>query len=70
MSDNNQEKSHSDEVLIVASKLKKYVKSTSELNTSSSVVAKLSEIVRQETDKAIESARADNRKTLMDRDFC
>ena len=57
------------EVLVVVSKLKKYVKDTSGMNTSGGVAPVLSEIVRRLTNDAIERARADGRKTLKDRDF-
>ena len=57
------------EVLIVASKLKTYIKEKSDMNTSASVMTKLSHIVRAACDSAIESARAEGRKTVLDRDF-
>ncbi len=57
------------EVLIVMSKLKKYVREKGGLNTSASVSAVLSSKIRMLCDQAIESARKDNRKTIMDRDF-
>jgi histone H3/H4 len=57
------------DVLIVASKLKNYIRAKSGMNTSGSVIEKLSEIVRRECDKAIEAAKQDGRKTVMDRDF-
>jgi hypothetical protein len=57
------------EILIVASKLKDYIRLKSEMNTSADVMEALSDIVRRECDRAIESARADGRKTVMERDF-
>ena len=57
------------EVLVVASKLKAYVKAKSGMNTSESVLEKLSEIIRDHTDRAIEHARFAGRRTVMDRDF-
>jgi len=57
------------EILIVASKLKQYVKDKSEMNTAASVMEALSNEVRKLTDRAIEKAKRDGRKTLMDRDF-
>ena len=57
------------DVLVVVSKLKSYIRSKSDMNTSGAVAARLSEIVRGLCDKAIERAKADNRKTVMDRDF-
>ena len=57
------------DILIVASKLKKYVKDRHDLNTSANVMDKLSDLVRGLVDNAIDSARREGRKTLMDRDF-
>ncbi len=56
------------EVLIVVSKLKSYIKSKSGMNTSDGIVPVLSDMVRQICDRAIESARSDGRKTVLDRD--
>lgn len=57
------------EILVVVSKLKNYVRERSEMNTSESVSQVLSNRLRRLCDRAIEKARADGRKTLMDRDF-
>ncbi len=57
------------EILVVASKLKQYVKSKHDLNTAANVLDALSDIIRFECDKAAEKARGEGRKTLMDRDF-
>ncbi|HXH75273.1 MAG TPA: hypothetical protein VNJ08_09930 [Bacteriovoracaceae bacterium] len=57
------------EVLIVASKLKQYIKDKHDMNTSGNVMEILSHIVRREANKAADKARADGRKTVMDRDF-
>jgi histone H3/H4 len=57
------------EVLIVASKLKTYVKAAGQLNTSDAVMEVLSDKLRDICDEAIERAKADGRKTLLDRDF-
>ena len=57
------------EVLIVASKLKKYVKDKHGLSTSGNVMDRLSELVRDLVDDAVIRARQEGRKTLMDRDF-
>lgn len=54
---------------VVASKIKTYVKDKSGMNTSSTVFDALTKIVEREVDKAIENARANKRKTVMDRDF-
>jgi hypothetical protein len=57
------------DVLIVASKLKDYIRARSEMNTSASVFDILSDIVRIECDRAIDNARREGRKTVLDRDF-
>ena len=57
------------EILIVASKLKQYVKEKHDLNTSGNVMDILSNIVRKATDDAVSKAISSGRKTLMDRDF-
>jgi len=57
------------DTLIVASKLKAYIKAKGGMNTSASVIDALSDVVRRACDAAIESAKRDGRKTVMDRDF-
>jgi histone H3/H4 len=57
------------EVLVVASKVKALIKKQSDMNTSGSVMEALSKIVEREVSKAIERAKDDKRKTVMDRDF-
>jgi LytS/YehU family sensor histidine kinase len=59
----------SSEILIVASKLKQYIKDKYDMNTSANVMEILSNDVRRLTDKAVEKARSEGRKTLMDRDY-
>ncbi|HEX9795203.1 MAG TPA: hypothetical protein VGC54_14560 [Planctomycetota bacterium] len=59
----------SNEVLVIVSKLKNYIKAKSGMNTSGSVAPAVSDILRRMCDQAIESARSDGRKTVMDRDF-
>ena len=58
-----------DEILIVASKLKQYIKDKYDLSTSANVMDALSSIVRRHTDRAAARARSEGRKTVMDRDF-
>ncbi len=58
----------SDEILVVASRLKAYVKSTSGFNTSDRVLPVLSRALRAICDEAIENARQAERQTVMDRD--
>ena len=57
------------EVLVVASKLKAYIKEKSGMKTSASVLEVLSNRIRQLCDQAIETADRDGRKTVLDRDF-
>jgi histone H3/H4 len=57
------------EVLIVASKVKNYIRSKSDMNTSSGVFDVLSDRIREMCDKAIENALRDGRKTVKDRDI-
>ncbi len=57
------------EVLVVSSKIKAYIKAHSGMNTSATVMEALSKVVERECHKAIEKAKQDKRKTVMDRDF-
>lgn len=57
------------ETLVVVSKVKALIKSKGEMNTAANVIAVLSKIVEDECLKAIEHARKEGRKTVMDRDF-
>ncbi|MFZ9595442.1 MAG: hypothetical protein ACO3A2_05125 [Bdellovibrionia bacterium] len=57
------------EILIVTSKLKTYIREKSEMNTSGSVPEVLSNKIKALCDQAIENAKKDGRKTVMDRDF-
>ena len=66
MTDTN---ANENDVLIVVSKLKNYIRKTSDMNTSGNVADKLSEIVRTLCNQAINNAKSDGRKTVMDRDF-
>jgi hypothetical protein len=56
------------EVLIVASRLKDYVRAKSGYNTSDRVLDPLSDIIRRVVDQTIENARRDGRMTILDRD--
>lgn len=59
------------EVLVIASRLKDYIheRSGAGYNTSTSVMDLLSDFLRFASDRAIENARTEGRKTVMDRDF-
>lgn len=56
------------EVLIVVSKMKKYIKDRSGFNCSDAVAEFLSDHVRAICDDAIRAAAKDERKTVLDRD--
>ena len=57
------------EVLVVASKVKKYIRDSGDMKTSASVLQALSARIRSMCDGAVENARSDGRKTVLDRDF-
>ncbi len=57
-----------DEILVVASKIKAYIRARSGLNTSAGLMDALSEKVRRICDQAIRTAVQNERKTVMDRD--
>ena len=60
---------NNNEILVVQSKLKNYIKAAADMNTSGNVAPMLSQLVRGLCDQAIENAKAAGRKTVMDRDF-
>lgn len=57
------------EVLVVASKVRSYIKEKGECNTASETIEALSQAVEKVLDKAIEAAKAQGRKTVMARDI-
>ena len=57
------------EVLVVASKIKKYIKDKAGMNCSSSVMEALTQLIQEHCDRAIANAESSKRKTVMDRDF-
>jgi histone H3/H4 len=57
------------ESLVIASKVKNYIKETSELKCSAAVIDVLSEKVRVLCDEAMKNAKADGRKTVQEKDF-
>ncbi len=63
------ESAQEQEVLVVVSKLKNFIRENSGMNTSGNVATVISELVRQMCKDAIEKAKSDGRKTVMDRDF-
>ena len=58
-----------EEILVVASKVKKYIKEAHGLNTSSAALPVLSAEVKRVCDQAAERAKGEKRKTLLDRDI-
>jgi histone H3/H4 len=69
MTDTHQTEELPRDILVVVSKLKKYIKARSGMNTSDAVVSVLSDRVRRICDQAVENARREGRKTVLDRDF-
>lgn len=58
------------EVLVVASKTKDYIRAASGgMNTSAAVMNVLSDKVRELCNQAIQRAKDDKRKTVMEKDF-
>jgi len=57
------------EILIVASRLKSFIRKTSGFNTSDEVLGPLSEIVRRVCQDAIRNAERAGRKTVLERDI-
>ncbi|MBI4405017.1 MAG: hypothetical protein HY537_12715 [Deltaproteobacteria bacterium] len=58
-----------DEVLVVISKVRKYIHDRSGMNTSAGAYEVLTDRVKNLCDMAIETARSQGRKTVMDRDI-
>jgi histone H3/H4 len=63
------ENSGIEEALVVASKVKKLIKDEATLSTSSQAIDQLTVRVQAACNKAVENAKSDKRKTVMDRDF-
>ncbi len=57
------------ETLVVASKVKSYIKSRGGMNTSAKAIDMLSSKVKELCDTAINNAKSSRRKTVMDKDF-
>lgn len=57
------------EVLVIASRLKEYIRQRYSMNTSDNVLEDLSDHLRALCDRAVLNAREDGRKTVLDRDF-
>ena len=56
------------EILVVASKVKSFIKENGECNTSGETIEAISKIVEKVLTSAIQSAKAQGRKTVMARD--
>jgi len=57
------------DILVVASKVKKYIKDRGDMNTGASVMDVLTKHIMAICDRSIESARLAGRKTVLDRDI-
>jgi len=57
------------ETLVIASKVKAFIKEASELKCSAAVIDVLSDKVRDLCEAAIKNAQADGRKTVQEKDF-
>ncbi|MCB0408315.1 MAG: hypothetical protein KDD34_08935 [Bdellovibrionales bacterium] len=57
------------DVLVVTSKVKKFIKENGDCNTSGETVDVLSKAIERLCQKGIESAKSDGRKTVMARDI-
>ena len=57
------------DVLVVTSKVKKFIKEKSQCNTSAETIDILSKAVERLCDKGVERAKQDGRKTVMARDI-
>lgn len=57
------------EVLVVTSKVKKFIKEKGDCNTSAETIDVLSKAVEALCSRGIESAKQDGRKTVMARDI-
>ncbi len=57
------------DTLVVTSKVKKFIKEKSQMNTSAETIDILSKAIENLCLKGIESAKADGRKTVMARDI-
>ncbi|WP_124032217.1 hypothetical protein [Olavius algarvensis spirochete endosymbiont] len=57
------------EALVVASKIKAYIRTTANMKCSSAVIDNLSDKVREMCDEAIENAKSAKRKTVQEKDF-
>lgn len=64
-----EEEQEPDDILVVASRLKAYIKDRADFNTSADALVAISAIIRRASDEAIRRARAEGRRTVKGRDF-
>lgn len=57
------------DILVVTSKVKKFIKEKGEMNTSAETIDVLTKAIERLCLKGIDSAKADGRKTVMARDI-
>jgi histone H3/H4 len=57
------------DVLVVQSKVKKFIRENGEMNTSAETIIVLSQAIQKLCMRGIESAKNDKRKTVMARDI-
>ncbi len=57
------------ETLVIASKVKNYIKATGDMKCSAKVIEVLSDKIREMCDEAIEAAQKAKRKTVQEKDF-
>lgn len=57
------------DILVVASKVRKYIKEKGECNTSAETIDILSKAVEKLCERGLEAAKSDGRKTVMARDI-
>lgn len=62
-------KSPDQEILVVVSKVKSYIKSQADMNVSDDIMELLSNRIRFFCDEAIKKAQSDGRKTVLERDL-
>lgn len=62
-------KKDENEILVVVSKVKAYIKSQADMNVSDDIMDILSHRIRYFCDQAIKNAQADGRKTVQDKDL-
>lgn len=65
----NKQISKGGDVLVIASRFKEFIKEQSEFNTSASVMNSISDHLRHIAMQAIDNARAEGRRTVMEQDL-